>query len=144
MTLEVEDRDAPCAEHSEEEVIAAARNWLARAVIGLRLCPFAAAPFARGQIRYRVSEQRSTDRLLQELAQELRFLKSVDPLQCETSLLIHPYVLNDFGDYNQFLFTRAVAMYPDVDEIAERNIATLRALGEAGWRAVMDPRSVEN
>jgi uncharacterized protein len=198
VTLEAEDRDAPCAAHSAEQVIAATRHWLARAVIGLRLCPFAAAPFARGQIRYRVSEQRSTDGLLQELEQELHSLKSADPLQCETSLLIHPYVLNDFGDYNQFLdeveatlaaldlrgelqiasfhpgyrfagnapddvtncsnrspypmlhllreasVTRAVAMYPDVDEIGERNIATLRALGEAGWRAVMDPRSVEN
>jgi len=100
-------------------------------------------------------------------------------------------VLNDFGDYNQFLdeadaalaaldlggelqiasfhpdyqfagsapsdltnysnrspypmlhllreasVTRAVATYPDVGEIGTRNMATLRALGEAGWRETM-------
>ena len=91
------------AEESAERVIAATRNWLAKAVIGLRLCPFAAVPFAREQIRYRVSEQRSVDGLAQDLAQELLALHAADPEICETSLLIHPYVLNDFGDYNQFL-----------------------------------------
>src|SRR5512134_1545833 len=91
------------AEESAEHVIAATRNWLAKAVIGLRLCPFAAVPFAREQIRYRVSEQRSVDGLAQDLAQELLALHAADPELCENSLLIHPYVLNDFGDYNQFL-----------------------------------------
>ena len=77
--------------------------WLEKAVIGLRLCPFAAVPFARDQIRYRVSEQRSPDGLAQELAQELVHLHAADPQLCETSLLIHPHVLTDFADYNQFL-----------------------------------------
>ena len=51
--------DGDAAEH----VIAATRHWLERAVIGLRLCPFAAVPFAREQIRYCVSEQRYDGRL---------------------------------------------------------------------------------
>jgi hypothetical protein len=88
---------------SPEAVIAATRGWLANVVIGLRLCPFAGAPFAREQIRYRVSAQRSTAGLLQELGDELRHLQTADPQLCETSLLIHPLVLTDFADYNQFL-----------------------------------------
>ncbi|NLB15114.1 MAG: DUF1415 domain-containing protein, partial [Gammaproteobacteria bacterium] len=36
-------------------VIAATRRWLERAVIGLNLCPFARAPYLRGQVRIVVS-----------------------------------------------------------------------------------------
>ena len=86
-----------------DRVIVATRQWLERAVIGLRLCPFAAAPFVRDQIRYRVSEQQSADGLARELADELEHLHAADPQLCETSLLIHPHVLADFADYNQFL-----------------------------------------
>ena len=104
MTRGLDSAGTPYApEESPEDVIAATRNWLAKAVIGLQLCPFAGAPFAREQIRYRVSEQRSTEGLVQELAEELRHLHTADPQVCETSLLIHPRVLADFGDYNQFL-----------------------------------------
>jgi uncharacterized protein len=104
MTLGLVSAGTPCApKESPEDVIAATRNWLAKAVIGLQLCPFAGGPFAREQIRYRVSEQRSTEGLAQELAEELRHLHAADPQVCETSLLIHPHALTDFGDYNQFL-----------------------------------------
>jgi len=101
------DSDAPvparATEQDEDHVVAATRRWLERAVIGLRLCPFAAGPFHQDQIRYRVSAQRSTDGLAQELAHELAHLHAADPRLCETSLLIHPYVLTDFADFNQFL-----------------------------------------
>jgi hypothetical protein len=86
-----------------ERVVAATRSWLEKAVLGLRLCPYAAAPYRREQIRYAVSEQRSASGLVRELGRELEYLHAVDPLLCETTLLIHPYVLMDFGDYNQFL-----------------------------------------
>lgn len=172
---------------SAEQVVAATRSWLERAVIGLGLCPFAEAVHLRNQIRYRVSEQVSIAGLVQELTEELQQLHAADPLRCETSLLIHPQVLNDFGDYNEFLneadavvrslglegelqiasfhpqyrfadsepddmanysnrsphpmlhllreasVSRAVASYPQVDEIGVRNIGTLRRLGHDGW-----------
>lgn len=86
-----------------DQVVAVTRNWLEKAVIGLRLCPFAATPYLRGLIRYRVSEQQSCEGLAEELAQELLHLAAADPHSCETSLLIHPHVLGDFFDYNQFL-----------------------------------------
>ena len=86
-----------------ERVIAATREWLQKAVIGLGLCPFAEHAYSRERIRYRVSEQRSAADLVSELAEELRYLHGADPALWETTLLIHPHVLNDFGDYNEFL-----------------------------------------
>jgi len=67
------------------------------------LCPFAAVPFAREQIRYCVSGHKTTDGLVRELSGELEHLHAADPQVCETTLLIHPYVLTDFADYNEFL-----------------------------------------
>ena len=89
-------------EHSDQ-VIAATRKWLERAVIGLQLCPFAAAPHLHDRVRYCVSAQRSGVGLLEQLADELRALQDADPLKCETTLLIHPHVLTDFLEYNDFL-----------------------------------------
>jgi uncharacterized protein len=96
------DEDSNPAEHPDQ-VIAATRNWLERAVIGLQLCPFAAVPHLHDRVRYRVSAQRSGVGLLEELGQELRTLQDADPLKCETTLLIHPHVLTDFLEYNDFL-----------------------------------------
>ena len=95
--------DPTASSESADRVIAATRNWVEKAVIGLRLCPFAASPYLRGLIRYRVSEKRSPEGLAEELTQELKYLAAANPLRCETSLLIHPHVLGDFLDYNQFL-----------------------------------------
>lgn len=88
---------------SDPQVIAATRVWLERAVIGQQLCPFAAAPYLRDRVRFCVSAQRSTAGLLEDLCRELQTLRDTDPLQCETTLLIHPRVLTDFLDYNDFL-----------------------------------------
>jgi hypothetical protein len=86
-----------------EEIIAATRTWLERAVIGLNLCPFAKAVHLHNRIRYVVSDARSSARLLEDLMAELRALDAADPAQCETTLLIHPRVLAEFADYNAFL-----------------------------------------
>ena len=177
---------------SADRVIAATRNWVEKAVIGLRLCPFAASPYLRGLIRYRVSEQQSPEGLAEELTQELKLLAAADPLRCETSLLIHPHVLGDFLDYNQFLdqadaavaalglkgelqiasfhpayqfagsasndvencsnrspypmlhllressVRRARATFPGVNDIGNRNMATLRELGSAALQKLLN------
>jgi hypothetical protein len=72
-------------------------------VIGLKLCPFAERVYAAGRVRLRVSEQRSASGLLEELGSELRLLRDTDAEVCETTLLIHPYVLEDFLEFNEFL-----------------------------------------
>jgi len=99
MPEQVEPEGVP----SDEQVIATTRVWLERAVIGLQLCPFAAAPYSSDRVRFCVSTQRSTDGLLEDLCRELQALWDADPSQCETTLLIHPQVLTDFLDYNDFL-----------------------------------------
>jgi uncharacterized protein len=86
-----------------DRVIAATRGWIERAVIGQRLCPFAAQPFFNDRVRYCVSDQRSSEGLLEDLSRELRTLDAADPEQLETTLLIHPRILTDFLDYNDFL-----------------------------------------
>ena len=125
------------------------------------------------------------------MTQELKLLAAADPLLCETSLLIHPHVLGNFLDYNEFLdradaavaalglegelqiasfhpsyqfagsepddvencsnrspypmlhllresSVRATAAFPGVDEIGNRNMSTLRELGAAGLRKLLD------
>jgi len=86
-----------------EAIIAATRLWLERSVIGLNLCPFAESVYRADRVRFRVSEQRSASALLDDLRSELRELQAADPLRCETTLLIHPWVLTDFIEYNDFL-----------------------------------------
>jgi hypothetical protein len=85
------------------EAIAETRRWLERAVIGLNLCPFAKAVHVNERIRWVESPARDEQALLEHLLAELRLLADADPAQTETTLLIHPHVLNDFLDYNDFL-----------------------------------------
>jgi len=77
--------------------------WLDKAVIGLNLCPFAKAVQAKGQIRWVLSEAQDAKALLSELIHELQLLAATDPQQIDTTLLVHPKVLTDFLDYNDFL-----------------------------------------
>jgi hypothetical protein len=87
----------------KEEVVAATRAWLERAVIGLNLCPFAKAVYVKNQIRYAVSAAQTPEDLLADLVTELRTLQAADPSEIDTTLLVHPRVLSDFLDYNDFL-----------------------------------------
>jgi uncharacterized protein len=83
--------------------IAATQHWLEQAVIGLNLCPFARAVHVKQQIRWVESSARDTQALLDDLVLELQFLEAADPEKVDTTLLIHPRVLNDFLAYNDFL-----------------------------------------
>ena len=88
---------------ARDEVVASTRAWLEQAVIGLNLCPFAREPYARAQIRYAVSDAVTAGALRDDLAEELRTLAQAAPEAMETTLLIHPSVLTEFGEYNAFL-----------------------------------------
>jgi hypothetical protein len=175
-----------------DEPIAATQRWLERAVIGLNLCPFAKAVHVKGRIRWVLSDAHDAESLLACLADELRRLAAADPADIETTLIVHPQVLADFADYNDFLdiadaaitaldlegvlqvasfhpdyrfegtesaditnasnhspyptlhllrehsIAQALAESPDADGIVERNLATLRQLGHAGWRRLFE------
>lgn len=95
--------NAPGIGAASEVVVALTCKWIERAVIGLNLCPYAKAVYVKGQVRCVVSKANTTDALLEDLHRELRDLSSSDPLTLDTTLLIHPEVLTDFLDYNEFL-----------------------------------------
>lgn len=108
---------------SDAEVIAATRRWIERAVIGLGLCPFARTPYAQQRVRYRVSAARDTEALAADLREEARRLTEADAQTVETTLLIHPHVLGDFLDYNDFLDV-AEATLGELDLDADLQIAS--------------------
>jgi hypothetical protein len=109
------DATAPGAEPAE---LADTRRWLERAVIGLNLCPFAKAVHVRKQVRFVLSEARDTDALRDELERELRLLTDTPAEVVDTTLLVHPHVLQDFLAYNDFL------------DVADRTVRTLGLEGE--------------
>ncbi len=101
-----------------DKIISATRHWLEKSVIGLNLCPFAENPYRGNRVRFYVSEQGSAVGLLQELGSELRTLAAAHPHDLETTLLIHPWVLTDFIEYNDFL------------EVCDATVAELNLEGE--------------
>lgn len=176
---------------SPADPIADTRRWVEKAVIGLNLCPFAKAVYVKDQVRFVLSDATTPEQLLEELGEELLLLRDTPAAQIDTTLIVHPQVLRDFLDYNDFLdqadglvealeldgdlqvasfhpdyqfadsaaddienysnrapyptlhllreesVSRAVAIFPDADAIVERNYATLRALGHAGWKTLL-------
>jgi len=87
----------------EAAVVAAMREWIEKAVIGLNLCPFAKAVYVKNQVRFVVSRAPHLDGFLEDLDRELDFLAAADPREIDTTLLIHPTLLPDFLDFNDFL-----------------------------------------
>lgn len=105
-------------ELTHDDIIAATRNWLEKAVIGLNLCPFAKAVYVKDQVRIIVSDAKDPAALLEHLMTELRLLADSDPEEIDTTLLVHPYVLQRFLDFNDFL------------EIADAALADMGLEGE--------------
>ncbi len=99
------DTGKPASAATESDAIEATRLWLERAVIGLNLCPFAKAVHARGQIRWVLSDATTPEALLETLGDELLLLRDTPADAVDTALLVHPHVLNDFLEYNDFLET---------------------------------------
>ena len=91
--------DAPDPAAVEADV----RRWLERAVIGLNLCPFAKAVLAKDQVRIVVSDASTERALLEQLGEEMVLLRETPAELIDTTLLVHPQVLADFLDYNDFL-----------------------------------------
>jgi len=87
----------------DDQVIAATERWLEKAVIGLNLCPFAKAVHVKKQVRFVVSSATTPEALLEQLMDELQRLSDTPAEEIDTTLLIHPFVLTDFLDYNEFL-----------------------------------------
>lgn len=93
--------DIPPAMH--ETVCRDMQTWLERAVIGLNLCPFAKSVHVKKQIRWVVSAAGETQTLYEDLRHELLALAASDPEHTDTTLLVAPFCLVDFLDFNDFL-----------------------------------------
>lgn len=95
--------EAALLDEDTREIIERTEAWLSKAVIGLNLCPFAKAVQVKRQIRYAVSDAKSAKQLYRDFVAELRYLSEADPAVLDTTMLIHPLVMRDFLDYNDFL-----------------------------------------
>ncbi|WP_411852215.1 DUF1415 domain-containing protein [Stenotrophomonas sp. LGBM10] len=93
--------DAPAQDGPD--VIAETRTWLEQIVIGLNLCPFAKAVYVKNQVRFVLSDATTPEALVEQLAEELVLLRDTPAEQIDTTLIVHPDVLTDFLDYNDFL-----------------------------------------
>mgnify|MGYP000076321381 CR=1 FL=1 len=170
-----------------ELIVESVKAWVETMVVGLNLCPFAKRELLANRVRFFVSEAKTEEQLLMDLHSELNLLNdcagAAGGAYIETTLLIHPEALLDFGDYNQFLdyaegllvelqlegiyqiasfhpnyqfagtqlkdvenytnrspypilhlirehsLERAVANYPNPEQIPDRNIALLKEMG---------------
>ena len=171
-----------------EKIIKAVRHWVETLVVGLNLCPFAKRELINNRVHFTVTEATTVEQLLSTLQLELELLNNDQSI--ETTLLIHPNVLQDFYDYNEFLdyadgllvemeldgiyqiasfhpnyqfadteaddvenysnrspypllhlireqsLERAIADYPDSDQIPQRNVELLKSLGRDKMEAL--------
>lgn len=174
---------------SADIVVAAVQRWVESVVVGLGLCPFAQRELSRHRVRFVATEASDEEQLLIALEAELELLNH-DP-SIETTLLIHPGVLQDFYDYNEFLnladgllrqmdlegvyqvasfhpdyqfggtepadaenytnrspypvlhlireesLERAIADYPDIDQVPARNVELMNELGADKLKALL-------
>jgi hypothetical protein len=88
-----------------QQVTEEIQHWLEGVVIGLNLCPFAAAPYRNQQIKIQVSTAHTNQQLLEDLVNELRNLDHHPQSILETTLLVTPLLLSEFEEYNEFLGT---------------------------------------
>ncbi|MFT5501262.1 MAG: hypothetical protein ACI88G_001396, partial [Woeseiaceae bacterium] len=86
---------------NNDKVAVAVRCWLESVVIELNLCPFAKHELVHERVRFAVTDATTEAQLLMALESELELLQRDHAI--ETTLLIHPAVLEDFYDYNEFL-----------------------------------------
>jgi len=175
---------------NNQNIISPTKNWVEKIVVGMNLCPFAKREIVKNRVRYTVSEVTAQDQLLMDLKAELELLGANADI--ETTLLIHPNILNDFYDYNDFLeladsllvdmgldgiyqiasfhpnyqfggtnlddaenytnrspyqmlhilreesLEKAVANYPNADDIPERNINLMNELGADRMKELLD------
>ena len=89
----------------DDQAVAVTRHWLERFVIGLNLCPFAAAPFRKDRIAYPVCDEVSLEGIYPVFLRTLETLVLSDPQKQETALLILTRGLSDFDDYLDGLST---------------------------------------
>ncbi len=98
-----QQRAAAPASDLPDECLQRTLAWFEKAVIGLNLCPFAKAVHHKGQIRWVKSGAQTDQQLLQTLQSEMQHLCASDADSIDTTVIVHPLWLQDFGDFNAFM-----------------------------------------
>ncbi len=88
---------------TEVAVRAATERWVRELVVGLNLCPFAAAPLQGGRIRYQVCAEAEFEAIYRALLAEIEAFLGLSPYAAETGLFIVPAGLSDFDTYLDML-----------------------------------------
>lgn len=125
----------------QQQIIQSVERWLESVVVGLNLCPFAGVPLARGAVRFAVTQADTVELLLHQLVAELELLDKNPDI--ETTLLIHPQVLTDFHDYNQFL-TLAENLLAGLDYEGVYQIASFHPQYQFAGTCVDDAENFSN
>ncbi|MDD5321632.1 MAG: DUF1415 domain-containing protein [Methylococcales bacterium] len=120
------------------KIINPVRHWVENLVVGLNLCPFAKRELVQNRIRFSVTEAVTEEQLLVDLQAELELLNNDEAV--ETTLLIHPKVLQDFYNYNQFL-SRADSLLAQMGLVGVYQIASFHPDYQFGGT---EPDDVEN
>jgi hypothetical protein len=59
--------------------------------------------YVKDQVRFVLCDATTPEALVEQLAEELVLLRDTPAEQIDTTLIVHPQVLTDFLDYNDFL-----------------------------------------
>jgi uncharacterized protein len=121
-----------------EKIINPVRHWVENLVVGLNLCPFAKRELVKNRVRFSVTDAETEEQLLVDLQDELELL--INDEAVETTLLIHPKVLQDFYDYNQFL-SRTDSLLAQMGLVGVYQIASFHPDYQFGGT---EPDDVEN
>jgi hypothetical protein len=89
---------------NQDVIVRQTRCWVESVVVDLDLCPFARHVLEHEQLRIAVCMSDDEAGLMQALIDELSRLDSTPATEIDTTLLVHPRVLTDFGRYNEFLW----------------------------------------
>ena len=101
---------------SDENIVLAVQKWVETLVVGMNLCPFAKRELVKNRVRFVTTTATTQEQLLQTLQTELELLNT--DASIETTLLIHPQVLQDFYDFNDFLsFADGLLLEMDLEGI---------------------------
>jgi uncharacterized protein len=124
-----------------QKIIAETRYWVETIVTGLNLCPFARRELLNNRVLFTPSDAVTQEQLLIDL--QMSLLALADNPAIETTLLIHPHVLQSFDDYNQFLDI-ADALLCDMDMEGVYQIASFHPDYQFAETEAEDARNYSN
>ncbi len=99
------------------------RRWLEKAVIGLNLCPFAKSVYVKDQVRIAICHAQDKHTLTGQLYEQLQLLTSTPAQQTDTTLLVVPFMFEQFSDFNDYLDI-AEAVLDELELVGEIQLAS--------------------